>query len=530
MNRKLLLVALFLLTLFGAGTGLIQGASAGSITEGNLTVFTIGGIDVTGLPGLQVSDPINDPGAILEVADFSNLTGVTATIQPGVVIKNPYETVNWNNSQQYKANFHTHTTYSDGTKAPHERIDEYYYNGYKILSLTDHDNFNPQGPLLYPWTNLRGINAAWENRNPHKLDMVAVSGVEISNGIHIGSHFNDFVGEASSNEEYVLSQIQARNGLAQFYHPGMYTFNNPNNLVNWYADKYKKFDCLVGMEVYNGRDLYPRDRQFWDNVLMKTLPEKVVWAFGNDDNHFSFSYLDFLLSWNMFILDELSLEKVKDAYENGLFFACNKNSPNAPDPPTIKSIDLLKDTLTINATGYDSIVWIADGVVVGTEASIDLSKIKYLNKYVRAKLVKSDRLFQGRTLIQPFQFISQAGGAKMIVTINGYQVDEANLAKTEIAEGDEILVTVIAEDGTAMNHFKVTTASKTPSSLPPEEISGDDSNNIIDITLTIQFALDPNDFDEDGLFAEDADSDDNTELHTAALIMQYALNLFDLFK
>lgn len=55
------------------------------------------------------------------------------------ILYNPYEGVNWNSVEHYKANFHTHTTESDGSLTPSQVIDEYYNANYKILSLTDHD-------------------------------------------------------------------------------------------------------------------------------------------------------------------------------------------------------------------------------------------------------------------------------------------------------------------------------------------------------------------------------------------------------
>jgi hypothetical protein len=310
MKKKIALLLLFLI-IVGSFAGSFQNVNASLSEDAGLSVFTINDTNVIKLPGLEILDPVNDQGAFLEISDFANFGGIIVALLPEAEIVNTYQNVNWSTFQQYKANLHTHTTYSDGIKPPHERIDEYYNNGYRILSLTDHDTSNPSGPLLYPWSNLSNINLNWENRIPEALNMVAVSGVEITAGRHFLSHFNDFVGEGSADEEYVLSQIEARNGLAHFVHPGRYTYNNPNILVSWYADKYKMFDCLVGMEVYNGRDLFPNDRHFWDNVLMETLPNKAVWAFGNDDNHVSSISIDFLLSWNIFILNDLNLENVK---------------------------------------------------------------------------------------------------------------------------------------------------------------------------------------------------------------------------
>jgi hypothetical protein len=527
--RDKLIAVTFILMLIAAGVGFSQNAIAGTYSDTSIEVFTVNGIDATGLSGLEVSDPVNDQGAFLKVSNFNSFAGIIVKAYPRIEVINPYHGVDWNSFNQYKANLHTHTTYSDGIKPPHDRIDEYFDNGYSILSLTDHDNYNPEGPLLYPWTNLSSINENWENRDPVSLGMVAVEGLEISAGIHLGSHFNSFVGEASDDEAYVLNKIEENGGLAQFYHPGRYTLNNPDNMVDWYADMYRQFDCLVGMEVYNGRDLFPRDRQFWDNVLMQTLPDKAVWAFGNDDNHVSSTRIDFLLSWNMFVLEELNLDKVKNAYENGVFFACNKNSPNAPPPPVVKSIDLTNDQLALTATGYDSIAWIADGEIVGAGSIIDISDLKYENKYIRAKLVSSESFFQGRTLIQPYQFIPHESSAIINVRLNGLTVAPELLGSVAIEENDEILVTITAEDGSATRFYKLTVVERSQAPLPPGDINGDGEIDVQDVTLTLQYVLGTHLLDEEQLAASDVNGDGVVDVIDVTLILKFALGLIDSF-
>ena len=61
--------------------------------------------------------------------------------------------------------------------------------------------------------------------------------------------------------------------------------NNPTT-VSKYVDLFKKYDSLVGMEIINKKDgdSYS-DRILWDNILTKTMPERPVWGFSNDDTH-----------------------------------------------------------------------------------------------------------------------------------------------------------------------------------------------------------------------------------------------------
>lgn len=326
--------------------------------------------------------------------------------EPAGTILNPYRQVDWDSFQQYKANFHCHTSYSDGILKPHRMIDAYHEEGYSILSLTDHDTHNRNGPLTYPWNKLRYINSKWENRYPEQLHMVAVQGVEISATRHIASHFNDFPGEGSDNEDHVLTEIEKRGGLAQFCHPGRYTEDDPVLLVDWYADLYRRHDCLVGIEIYSQRDRHPKDRQFWDNLLMEVLPEKTVWGFANDDSHGRRP----LRAYCLFILEELNVENVKEAYKNGVFFACYRTDRNAPALPAIRRITvenrLFASRITIDAEGYGQMLWIANGEVVHRGPSIDIS-FNSDWKYVRAKLIEKDGGEEARVLSQPFVIIKR---------------------------------------------------------------------------------------------------------------------------
>jgi hypothetical protein len=65
---------------------------------------------------------------------------------PEIKINNPYQSINWENAEQHKANFHTHTVRSDGILNPQVVADEYHAMGYSILAITDHNE------VTYPWT------------------------------------------------------------------------------------------------------------------------------------------------------------------------------------------------------------------------------------------------------------------------------------------------------------------------------------------------------------------------------------------
>ncbi|UCH10186.1 MAG: hypothetical protein JSU61_13470 [Fidelibacterota bacterium] len=308
--------------------------------------------------------------------------------QPAVPeIDNPYAGVDWVEYGQYKANLHTHTTLSGGTAAPEDVIDLYRELGYDILALTDHDDDSVAVPT-WPWQSY--------GRDPAVLGMVAIQGNEISDVHHIGSHFNDYGAPGVESEDIVLKEIGRRGGTALFHHPGRY-----DKGVEWYVDMYRRYDHLLGQEVYNRNDRYPEDRQLWDAILMEILPERSVWGFASDDMHNTEK--DMGISWIVVVTSELTSELVREAIEGGCFFYVNapkgQDGAAAPDIESI-TVSASSGTIHVEATGQDSIVWISQGILVHKGDRLALDDELELGKYVRAEIYGADGIVVGT---QPFQ-------------------------------------------------------------------------------------------------------------------------------
>ena len=215
----------------------------------------------------------------------------TAYSSPRWNIRNPYEQVNWKKHGQYMANLHTHTTRSDGGLSPQYVVDKYHQLGYQILALTDHNE------VTYPWTSFSTMKASqkseqkvtdrtlskeninYENREPDLLGMISIQGNEVSSPNHIASLFNDY-NRPTNQVDSALVPIAAKNGLVIINHPGRYTQN-----ARWYSNLYRKYNHLIGMEIYNNGDRYTNDRHLWDSVLVALAPVRPVWAYSNDDMH-----------------------------------------------------------------------------------------------------------------------------------------------------------------------------------------------------------------------------------------------------
>lgn len=355
-------------------------------------------------------------------------------------IQNPYETVDWTNFKQYKANFHNHTTLSDGRMSPQRVVEKYHQLGYEILAITDHNVVN------YPWTEFAENERAshydrvakdrlesgqiecaeelvFENRDPSAMDMIAVPGNEMSSPNHLGSFFNDYsnsdfgnyvtqrklTGDTFSRQELIdytdtkLEAIAERNGLVMWFHPTRSrnweaekerVAKVTDDPTGWYVDLYHQYDHLISQEVFNGGDNYPEDRQHWDSMLSRIIPERPVWIFSNDDMH-ELSHLG--RNWNVFVLPELSEQWVRLGMENGLFFfVYAPEGHDGPAPPEIESISVDRSygSIEIQASGYETIQWISSGEVVYEENPINLIELPEELAYVRAKLFHPD----GKTL------------------------------------------------------------------------------------------------------------------------------------
>ncbi len=329
------------------------------------------------------------------------MTMMVASCAPSWDIENPYESVDWNNHEQYKANFHTHTTRSDGRLNPHEAVDGYHALGYDILAIADHNG------VTYPWTAFSTMEASslsirrqeenpdaypetfeFENRNPETLGMIAIQANELSSHHHMGSFFTDHKRppygvrvDYTVTEEESIRDVGQTGGLVMLYHPGRY-----DRPVEWYVDFYERYEHLFGLEVFNQGDRYPDDRLIWDSILTITMPDRPVWGYSNDDMH---SWAQLGRNWNMMILPELSLESVRAGMENGLsYFIYAPEGHEGPEPPVVERIRVnnRRGNISISATHYERMVWISGGEVYHEGHSIDLDILPESISYVRAKL------------------------------------------------------------------------------------------------------------------------------------------------
>jgi hypothetical protein len=262
-------------------------------------------------------------------------------------------------------------------------IDEYHSANYDILAITDHD------VITWPWTAY--------GRNPTSLGMLAVRGDEYSNSHHMNA-FYDFA-TASAGLESGIPHVEASGGLSLIAHPGRY--NSPSDW-DWYIPWFRDYPSCVGLEVYNQGDRYPNDRRLWDNIneFFFESHDRLVWGYSNDDKHTT-SHL--YRNYQFMLMPSLTESALRTSQQSGTFYFCyepgGSGDGRAPRISGI-SVDNEAKTITIAATGYNTISWVGPGTaVVGTGATFDYSDYSNM-PFVRAVLEGT----YGDSFTQPFGF------------------------------------------------------------------------------------------------------------------------------
>ncbi len=223
-----------------------------------------------------------------------------------VVFWSPYQDLNWPETGHYDSEFHTHPGLGDEQYDPHQTVDRYYEEGYKILALASHDYDIPDDYInsIYPWTSLSEIyekikharnptegnktyeeiaNEPFEDRDPVALGMISVEGNEVSAPHHMVSLFNSLTNGAGT-ESATLQIIEDLGGIVYFAHPGRYV-ERWGLTAYWYVDLYLRFNALIGQAVFNREDSHPDDRAFYDKIVHILGHGRPVWLFGEDDMH-----------------------------------------------------------------------------------------------------------------------------------------------------------------------------------------------------------------------------------------------------
>ncbi len=348
-----------------------------------------------------------------------------------------YSEMDWGNVGHYDAMFHTHPGLGNEQYDPHETIDRYFEEGYKILTIAGHDYDIPTEviPSIYPWTNLSGIyekirdvpnptednktygemaSGPYQDRDPIDLDMISVEGCEISGPHHMVSLFCSF-SNGEPTEARTLQEITNREGLVYFAHPGRYT-DRWGLTAHWYADLYLRFNVLMGQAVFNGEDKYPQDRQFFDEVAHLLGADRPIWMFAEDDMH-----VEDQLAWNrnVVLLPEFSpgslhtsvpdgsAANVKMALQKGWFYIWKPRQQYHRRDFNITHISIGEREIKVSVDQEEKVnayKWLTydpemeSTQVIGASSSLNVSDVPSNAKFVRLEISGEE----GTIYTQPF--------------------------------------------------------------------------------------------------------------------------------
>lgn len=412
-------------------------------------------------------------------------------------IVSPYENVDWEEFGQYKADFHAHSTNSDGGNLTKDMVEDHYAKGFDILAMTDHNYLTKswdqtaKGPM--DKARYDEIIAGVDRDGKGMIDIYNSN--EQSRTDHINSFWADFNNNSGATMASTNETVENLGGITHINHPGRYTggsaggekgiaaSNNPATIQK-YVDLFAAYDSCVGMEIVNKIDNESRsDRVLWDNILKEMMPEgRFVWGFSNDDTH-SLNATGY--SWNMMLMPSLSQEDTRTAMENGAFYAVSRVSrpdginatlPNGDampgsgntntlylleqDTPSISNIEVIEEdnAIVIDGDDYDEIEWIADGVVIATGETLDLNDYENeINSYVRAQL-KNDT---GIAFTQPFSVTDNTEEIEISSVDNGNKQANVNFdIRSANGKGYVVCLSESGEEGTFAPYSNVNFNSK----------------------------------------------------------------------
>ena len=300
---------------------------------------------------------------------FGGCVVVSAAEDVDYAINNPYETVDFDNWGQYKADLHCHTTASDGDNTLTEMVEEHYAQGYDALAITDHGivsrnwttvnsrNYfkiglgikNGEIPKVNPLTEERyqeiATGADRDGRPMVEIPMGIEQNPTSFNNAHVNSWFADYgdgLMGGTSNYAEVISQVDATGGLSVINHPGEYTSAKEEDcqadayneddvwysyVINKFTDILTTYDSCIGIDINSKKDGRTKyDRKLWDILLGKVVPTgRNVFAVATTDAH----QLDKVgCAWTSLCMPENNAENIRTCLENGAFFAVSRYIKN----------------------------------------------------------------------------------------------------------------------------------------------------------------------------------------------------------
>jgi len=237
------------------------------------------------------------------------------------------------NGNFYKANLHTHSIISDGTRTVEEIKADYMAHGYDIVAFTDHDvmvnhaDLNDEHFLAITSyeveTNQPGL--PWTKCGSYHLNFYAKNTAETyypcANPAYTFGNAPKYVQDYYKGDYVRRYSVEGQNEMIADAnaHGFLVCYNHPAWSLQHYPD-YAGLEGLCAVEVYNTgcyREGYALDAS--DHVFDDFLSlGKRVYPVASDDSH---STWDCFGGFTMFKADALTYDHIMNAFEKGDFYA-----------------------------------------------------------------------------------------------------------------------------------------------------------------------------------------------------------------
>ena len=266
-----------------------------------------------------------------------------------------------------KANFHLHTTCSDGAAAPEEAMRLYREAGYDVLAITDHRKVTlvdhaPDGLLMIPGIELDYLNSCMATH---------ILGLNVTPEV---PERWDRQGTAQQG----IDLIRACGGEAVLAHPA-WSLNTPAYMAS--------LEGLIGTEIWNSVSTVPVNPNRADSSslidVMCTSYDRMLPVFANDDTHRYGAEL--AAAATMVQAAEKTPEAVMQSLREGRFYATQG--------PAFRQVSYEDGVVRVVCSPVDTVMfysnlpWAAGRVVMGQGLTCAEYPIHRNERYVRVQLL-----------------------------------------------------------------------------------------------------------------------------------------------
>ncbi len=244
----------------------------------------------------------------------------------------------------YKANLHSHTTYSDGKLTPFELKEEYAKRGYSVVAITDHEHLIDNSRLndenfltitsceLNIKENADFLTGEHPEMKAVHLNILAFDPQNTQTPCY-SSKYDRFINEEirgliKFNGEYERNiSVDGINEIIRIANENgfLVVYNHPSWSLDDSADRYLKYEGLFGVEIVNGSVILSggyEDEHILDDFWRAGKP---VYCIAADDCHAKYPIgsknNDCFRGWVQINAETLTYDNIMNALKNGEFYA-----------------------------------------------------------------------------------------------------------------------------------------------------------------------------------------------------------------